>query len=482
MSSGDNLWEMLKHTSIYTVLNILTKVIGLSMIPVYTRYLSPEQYGTLELLELTTNFIEMFAGVGISFAVFKFYHKYGEGERERLISTSILATTGIFTFVGGLGILFSEQLAVLVFQNGAFSSYFQWIFIRFFAIGLVIIGLNYLRIIERTVLFSVLALLQVVVNLGLNIYFVVALEMGVQGVVVSSVIGQLCIGLPLAFLTLGRVGLHLDWDKFVVMLKYGSPFILTLLGQFLLNFADRFLLQRLSTLSDVGVYSLGYKFGFMLNYLFVSPFIMMWQPKMFEIEKKPNAPEVYSSVLTYFVLVMALGATLLSIFIKDALTLMADPAYHAGHAIVPFVAFAYLLNGVQFFFQLGMLLRGRTGYLGLNACAAGLISLLLYYFAIKWWGAMGAALATVMSYAVFALANYVLSQRLFVIKPEWKRLSIIAVATAATLAAGRCVELDGLAYTLIAKAGCMLLFPLLLFLCGFFRQDEQRWLLARFQH
>jgi O-antigen/teichoic acid export membrane protein len=203
---------------------------------------------------------------------------------------------------------------------------------------------------------------------------------------------------------------------------------------------------------------------------------------MFEIEKKPNAPQVYSSVLTYFVLVMALGATLMSIFIKDAIMVIADPAYYASHAIVPIVAFAYLLNGVQFFFQLGMLLKGRTGHLGLNASIVGLISLVFFYYAIKWWGAMGAAFATVGSYGVLALANYIRSQRLFAIKPEWRRLLIIAVATTAALAAGRYMEFDSHAYTLIAKAGCVVLFPLFLIICGFFRQEEQRWLLARFQH
>ena len=463
-----------KQTSIYGLFNILGKSVGFLMLPLYTRYLSPAHYGTLELVEMTAVIFEVFANAGIGFAVFKFYHQHvDKAQQNRVVASAITASLILHALFALGGILCSKSLSMLMFKDPGYQGYLMLILFRIIVSGPISIGIDYLRILNRAQLYGWLSLLRLVSALSMNVFFLVVMEMGVQGVLLSGIISHLLIGIPITIYLYLHLGFHFDTAKLAPMFKYGMPFIAVLLGQLVLGFADRFFLQRYATLTEVGIYSLGYKFGFMVNFLVVSPFLLMWEGKMFEIEKQANAPIMYSRILTYYIFALAWVALAITVLIEEITTLMTAPAYFAAAGVVPLIALAYVFNGLQVFFRLGMLVKNRTGIIGNVTLLQSVVTLGLFWLFIRLWGAWGAALATVCSFAGIFVANYFFSQRLYYIRLEWRRLSQIMLAAGIILGINNLMPALGFWPALFCKGGLALSFPLLLVVIGFLSEREK---------
>ncbi len=469
------LRQMLKQSSVYAVLNILGRSISFILLPVYTRYLLPAEYGTLELVEITAEVFGMCASAGIGSSVFKFYHECtSDSEKNRVVSSGILGSTVFYSAFGLSGIIGAKYFSLLIFWSPEYSIYFVLVFIRFFMGGATTIITDYLRLTGRAIFYSTALLSQIILSAGLNVYFLVFMKMGVLGMVLGSVIGSFVVGIVLVFWIFRQVGFHFHFEVLRPMLGYGLPLIMSSLGHFTINFANRYFLQSNASSADVGIFSLGYRFGFLINFLIVSPFIMMWQGGMFEVAKKSNAKNVFEKTFTYLFLLIILGATMMSLFSREIVAIMADQAYHRASHVVPWIAFAFALNGCQTYFQLGTLLNNKTKYLGFSTLGLGLFSLPLFYIFTQRWGQHGAAVAITIVYLLFAVVNYGLSQRFYPICLEAKRLLNIIVLTLVLLTASNLIVIKSVPLSILVKAIFVLFFPIALWCTGFFTKDERQ--------
>lgn len=469
-----NLRNIFKQTSIYGFFNILSKSVGFLLLPLYTRYLKPEHYGTLELLETTATVFGMFASVGLGFSVFKFYHKYDtKDEQDGVISSALVLCFLLYSALALGGLIFSRNLSILIFESPNFRSFFIFIFLRFILDGLVSIGIDYIRVLNMTQLFGWLSLLRLVLSVGLNILFLVVLGMGITGILLSALISQLLLGIPLLIFLYNRIGFHFDTTKLIPMVKYSLPFVGVLIGQLVINNSDRFILQRFVTLADVGVYSLGYKFGFMVNFFVLTPFLLMWEGKMFEIEKLSNAKAIYSQTLTYLTFSLIFVALILTVFIDEILTLVVAPGYHDAELIVPLIALAYIFNGLQTFFRLGMLIKSKTSIIGTSVIIQSIFSLGVYFVTIRLWGTLGAAMATALSFLGVFIANFLFSQNLYRIPIETARLLRLAMATSLVLIISHFLPEFKFFPALLIKSGLIILFFIVLLSTGFLNDREK---------
>ncbi|HXF59239.1 MAG TPA: polysaccharide biosynthesis C-terminal domain-containing protein, partial [Candidatus Saccharimonadales bacterium] len=248
---------------------------------------------------------------------------------------------------------------------------------------------------------------------------------GVMGFLLSSLITNLLASVALLIHTLATTGFSVSIPKTRQMLAFGAPFVLTGIGAFILNFADRYFLNLYAGLSEVGIYALGYKFGFMLNMLAVAPFLQMWEAQMFVIEKEPKAGLVYARLFEYFAALLLLAVLAVSIFIQDIIHVVASPEYHAAARIVPIVALAYVLNGWAQYFRLGMLLTRKTKVIAVIMTGTGILTLILYVVLIRAHHAIGAAMATLLSFAFMMVWTYIESQRLYPVPYDLRRIGTV---------------------------------------------------------
>jgi O-antigen/teichoic acid export membrane protein len=208
---------------------------------------------------------------------------------------------------------------------------------------------------------------------------------------------------------------------------------------------------------------------------------------MYEIVKRENASQIYGRVLTYFTFALVFAGLLVSVPIREVIKVMTTPAFFEAWTVVPFVAFAYVLSGMNVVFQAGLFIKEKTPLIGTITFISALLNLILNYFLVSNFGIMGAAIATFASFLFMPGLTLHFSLKVYPINIEYARIAKLVCAASLVLAAGIYLETDSILYALFLKTLLILVFFLVLFLINFFDSAEKqklfgikRFVLSRF--
>lgn len=256
------------------------------------------------------------------------------------------------------------------------------------------------------------------------------------------------------------------------MFYYGLPMIPGQFTMFVLSFADRITLQRYSGVAQVGIYSLGYKFGMLISLLVAEPYLRAWTPYALAQTDRPGRDKSYSDSLRFFTIAAMALTLLLSLTSRTLISIMASKAFAAAYAVVPLIAMAHAVRAMGFQMELGILISKKTVYRILTGGVSAGVYVVLCILLVPKWGAAGAGWATLLSYIFFTVISYIVSQRLYPVVYDFKPVVGIMVL-------GTAIYLTSLLITtnarLLAIGWDLLLlisYPLLLTMFGLLHKKE----------
>ncbi len=431
------LRELVRHTLIYGLGSVGASLVGFVLIPVYTRYLDPEEYGILALFLLLQAILSRFYDLGLTNSIGRFFFDYQEGSGPGGLD-EMVSTAALFLLVHGLVLsllllLLSPWIADLLVGDPGSAPLARVLAFTLFFEALAIPALTLIRMEERSGLWVLISLLRVAGSLLLNLYLVVFAGMGVLGILLSSALVSVAVCLLTSIPRLWGTPLTFNPEVLRGLLAFGLPFLPVLLGILIIDLSDRYLLQWFRSTAEVGVYSVGYKFGQVVM-LAVSAFSMGWAPLRYRIFERPDAPFLYRRICTLFSVAAALLLVALSVFGQEVVWLATTPEYYAGARVIPFAGASYVLYGLHLIATTGMGVTKKTRGLPTAVILAAGVNLAGNFLLIPPYGMMGAALSTVVAYGVLLAATDRFSRRVYPIPFEWGRITLIGVAAAATIA------------------------------------------------
>ena len=429
-----NIRKLGKDGLIYGLGIAISRAASFVMLPIYTTYLTPADYGAAELLTTTIDVIAMIVGLGITGAIFKCYADAGtDDEKKEVISTSLVILLVLTLIASLIGIVFSGPISGLIFGDRTFSKYFQLMFVTFFIQqGITSIPLMYIRAIGRPHLFVMIGVVKLLVHIALNLYFLVVLKLGLEGVLLSSLIGEAVIGVFLLSYSLRHIGFRFSRIIADELFKLGHPFILTSLSSFVLVYSDRYFLKAFNDLDTIGIYALAYKFGFMLSALVVVPFQSAWEPQRFSIAKQEDGKTIFTRVFLYFNVVIVSVSLMIILSVGDILKIIASKPYWPASVLVPLMLINAVLQSWTIFCDYGLYHARKTGSIASSSVIAAVLVLALNIVLIPIWGVYGAVLATFCAFLVRFWLRYIWAQRYFTIDYGWRKIfGLIMVAAVA---------------------------------------------------
>jgi O-antigen/teichoic acid export membrane protein len=471
-SVSKEIGTAVRHSAVYGLGSVLIKVLSFFMLPFYTYYLSPSDYGTLEILDLSMSLFGMFLNMGMTAALLRSYAAApSEGEQRKVVSTGFLFTivTGLITFFVGLHWVTPASIALL--GPATPSKYLLMSFGSFILGYIANLPRTYLLARQASGPFVLVDTTAAVLMLLLNIYFIAILKIGLMSILLSSLLvaaGQL---LVLSVWTLRNVGIRFSGPLLRQMVAFGLPLVFSNLALFALNFSDRFFLQRLCSLSVVGIYAVGYKFGFMLNYLLVQPFYVMWQSRMFLVHAQPSHRTIFAQIFVLFSIVLTYAALALSMLSPEIVHFMVGNKYADSQEVIPIVAASYVFCGIGYFVQLGMFVTSRTNLIGVVSAVAAVLNLVLNYWLILHYGMIGAAWATLLSFFAIAAGSYCCSQRIYPLPLEAGRVAKAMILAVGLYFASRWFNWQSIG-VLLVKGAILTMFPVLLWKARILSQAE----------
>ncbi len=469
----------------YTAASIVSKFIAVALLPLYTRYLTPADYGAAEVMFAAIVTASIVVRLGLIEALLRFYYKEGE-DPERIVASTF---AGLFWFatIGALIALpFATPLAeALLDPKHADEVGPMAELVRISVGGLWVLTmfefmLTLFRLEERARAFFVTTILNVLVTIGLTVVLVVGAGEGARGLLVGSYASGAVFVLGLIVLQRHRLSLFFDRALLRRLLRFGLPTMPAEVSLYLLNFVDRIIIVRYVGLAEAGLYSLAVKFAQGVNVL-VRGFQLAWPPLAYSIRDDDDARRAYATVVTLFVSGCAFVVTGMWLLSRWIVRALAAPKFFDSYEAIGLITTAVTLYAV---YMVLVVILGRTGRTEFNlpaTLAALAANIVLNLLLVPPLGIVGAGLALVASYVVVLALMYFFTQRLFPVPYQWGRLARVTCTAAALVGIGELAMPTSGAAGLLGRAALTAAYPLVLYASGFFTPGERVWI-ARLRH
>lgn len=458
----------------YTAASIFSKVIAVALLPLYTRYLSPADYGAAEVMFAAVVAVSIVIRLGVVEALLRFYYKTDE-QPDRVVSTSFATLFWAGTIAALVLIPFAGPISELLLGESDPA------LARVAIGGLWVLTLSeYLltifRLDEKARAFFVFTLASVLVTIPVTIALVVVADLGAIGLLLGSYGTGFVFVLILIAYHRHRLALLPDVPLLRRMMRFGLPTMPAELSLYSLSFIDRILIARMLGLTEAGLYSLAIKVAQAVNVL-VRGFQLAFPPLAYSITDDDEARRAYSAVVTWFVVMMAFVITGIWLIAPWIVRIFAAPEFYGAVDAVGPVSAGTALYAV---YMVLLVVLGRTGRTEFNfpATLAGVVTnVVLNVLLLPVWGIVGAAVSLVASYMVVLILMYVFTQRLFPVPYEWVRLAKAVGAAAILIAFGEVLVPDDGFGPLAIRLLLVAAFPAALFASAFFSPSEKRYLL-----
>lgn len=471
-----DLRRVLSSSGVYAVAAVAQRGLAFFLLPVYTYYIDPSEYGVLELLTAFSTIVFGCLMMGLPSAIMKCYHRDCETpeDQAKILSTAIWLDLPVLLAGAVVLFAFSSKVGAILLGRPSDGSLVRLVVVTGCLTSLMALTLTSLRTRERAIAFSILSLIQFIGALSLNIVLVVHYGLGIRGVLWGNLVSNL-IALPVALAVATR-GARLAPSPRLIrpMLRFGWLLTPVVLSGWIINSSDRYVLRLFTDLEEIAVYGVGYKFGFILELLVVMPFQLAWPAVSFSISKRDGHRETFARTLTYLLVVMTFLYLAVSILTRVLLLGLVGEGYREAYRVVPLVALAYALNGIQYCISPGVHISEKTRYLTLISMAAAALNLILNFLLIPRWGMMGAAWATAWAFLLIAACTVAVAQKFYKVSYDYGRVGRVAVLGAVILFLGTKVPPEPSAFSITWHIIMgVVAFPIGLELIGFLNEQER---------
>jgi O-antigen/teichoic acid export membrane protein len=462
----------------YTASSVISKLLAVALLPVYTRHLTRADYGAAEVLLATVVALSIVFRLGIVEALLRFYYEKGGDSASRISSwrDEVVRTSVSFLFIAvTVGSLLVAALAgplsealldrrdteLLLITAGGL-----WVF------TLYELMMALFRLDERARAYFAASLTNVLITIALTVWLVVVEDEGARGLLLGNFGGSALVLAALLVVHRRRLALVPSGDRLREMLRFGFPTMPAELSLYALNFVDRVALARLAGLAEAGLYALAVKFSQVVTVI-VRGFNLAWPPLAYSIRDDDTARRAYSVIVTYYLLLAFTIVLALSLEARWVVRALAAPEFFESYQAVPLVATGVALYALYLVLSVAVQRTGRTAFNFPVTGTALAVNIALNVVLVPPYGLVGAGIALVGAYVVMIALMYVVTRRIFPLDLEWGRLLRIVAIAAGLFAAGELLlpksGLDGF----LARAGVALAYLPLLYATGFFADRER---------
>jgi O-antigen/teichoic acid export membrane protein len=461
------------HGAIYAIGVILRNISSLIMLPIYTQHLKPSDYGVIELLGMVVDFVGIFIALQIGQAVFRYYSlAETETDKKKIINSAILMMV-VMNVIGVLLVSgFAPVISRMMFDGAGFER-----LIRLFSLTMLFAAMSEVPMIliraqQRPWLFVSASAFKLVMQISFNIWFVVINSMGVEGVVYSSLLTGVIFSSVLYVYAVFHTGFAFSASTMKMLATFSFPLLLGSMASFYMTSVDKYLLKHFSDLANVGLYSLAYKFGFLITAGIGMPFVSVWEPMRFSIYKEEGAQQQFANVFRLYTLVLAFVWLGISMFAEELLKIMSAHEFWTASSIVPWMVMAYMFHCWTEFSNFGIMLSGKTFHVARASVCGGVTMTVMCLLLVPRFGALGASMSASAAFFARFLWIYLMGQKYYPVKHLWSYclsyLGFAIVLYVVSLASS-----DDVVSAMIEKAGLLVVYALVVWLSPLATSDDK---------
>ncbi|AFN74388.1 polysaccharide biosynthesis protein [Melioribacter roseus P3M-2] len=423
----ERLKSTLRDTFVYSLSNMAPKLIGVVLLPVYTAYLTQQDFGKWDLLDITTNILaEIFLlGQAASIIFLNNSSEYKARKKDALftITLFLVFVCALLIMAGELLINTYNDLEAALLIKPVYIRLIVWIvFFR----TLNNLFLSKFRAEEKAFFFTAVSVTKLILIAAGIIYALTVLNKGLEGIFTATLIGEAATALFLLIKLLNQMSYRFDGELLRVSFKFGFPLVFGTIGIMLLNLSDRYIITYLLGPESNAIYGLGYRIAGVLNMFLIMPFSLSLMPVAYKYYGQKDDKRFFSKLMTYSAFMFLWGSVAISLFSREIVGIFAEkPEYFSAYMVVPVILISYSLSGMRITASLGMMLTKNTKHIATITLSAAFLNIALNFIFIPKYGIIAAAFNTLIAFVIFYLATLIVSDKHFKIPFEHKKILLL---------------------------------------------------------
>lgn len=418
------LQNFIKDSVFYMIPGILSRGIGFFLLPLYTRILSPADYGAFDLFMVLGSLISLTVALEVSQGLARHYPDAKKaGEHVAYASTGLWFTIITYTVALLISLPFSNGLSVLLTGKDSYAAELRLALVYFYVNGTFLYLQSHLRWDLRSKEFAVSCIIVTLITTMAAVYLTVFQAKGLSGILYALVIGSTSGTAYAALILKNDLSPNLHLAKLKEMLGFSLPLVPSGILVFATYYIDRLMINHYLGLEETGIYGVAFRIASVIGIL-AAAIQGAITPLIFNSYKNPETPEQISIIFQLFLSVSLIAWMGMSLFANEVLIVMATQSFYGAAPLVAILAPSLLISSM-YVFAPGISIAKKTHLIVWINLAAAVANIVLNMALIPLMGIYGAATATLIANLVALILYISISHKHYKIQHDW--IKIIAV-------------------------------------------------------
>jgi O-antigen/teichoic acid export membrane protein len=414
--------QFIKDSGIYTFSTILGRGINIFLLPIYTRYLTTNEYGIIEILAITFTLLNLILPLEISQALARFVPDPKNKINKSSYATVAFWFTALAFGIGSLFVFWAPDFFANIILTGPGHK----LIIKLAAIAMLLTALknlivNQLRINLQSMASAISSITYGLIMALMSVLLIVKFNYGVEGYIWGQITASaltLILGLFFSKKSI-PISFHFEYGKLKEMLTFSAPLVLSSAAVYVNMFTDRWMLRYWLGLNEVGIYSVSYRVAALLG-IILAPFQMSLTPIIYRQYKDKDTPATIDKLFKYFLIIIIPLTGLLGFFAKEIIRILSGTEYYSADRQVLLLSIATIMMFI-YNFSPGLAIAKKTKLIAMINIITALVNIYLNFLFIPIYGRMGAATATLIASFISMIFYFPLSNKFYKISYSIKK-------------------------------------------------------------
>lgn len=407
----------LKDSIIYTIPIVLSRGIGIFLLPIYTRITSPDELGALELFIAFGNIVALTVAFEITQGISRYIPESKGKLRRSYAFTGLIFTLVTYCLSISMFFLFADNLSLFITGSGDYLREFKLALIYILFNGFYYYFQNLLRFEGKSFLFSISSITYACSNLFLVLIFGIVLNQGLEAILNSLILSCLFVSLLSLFFLRNSFEKVFRFDLLRKLLAFSLPLVPASVLVFISLYINRFMINDIIGIQSVGLYSVGVKIASVTGLIIVG-FQMAITPLIYKHYNDQETPKNLAIIFKYFVAIYSLFFISFSFLSKELVLLLTTEEFFEISSIIPILTLTFLFSSIYVFMP-GIVIKKKTHIIFFINLVVAILNIILNLILIPKFNIIGAAYGTTLGYFFGFLMYIFFSQKFYHVNHNW---------------------------------------------------------------
>ncbi len=474
---------MLKHfknlfhdSMIYGLAGVLSQIISFFLLPLYTYYLSTQDFGIIALLTVVGSYMSVFSQLGLIHTLFRFYYM-DEYDKNKVVDSCLITVSSLTILIYFLAYVFSANilslLAIEPTPQNIKLLHIKALSVSILSISLVFI--NMMRAERKAITVSILSTTKLLIIISFNILFVVIIEMGVIGILYSELIGGIFYLIASLIVLRKNIGFDFHFATLKDMLIYSAPLVPTFLLAQTREAASKYFVNKLVNMSELGLYSVGERFQMPAKTIYQALNSGYNAIKFEVMAKDMRRADFFRASFTYIMTVMLYLWLGISIWSPEFIIALVNPDFIESVKYVTPLTFLIVLECALLFISSGVQAGRNQSPMILSSATSVVVLVGFSFLLFPSLAVMGIVYATILARLSLIIVAYPFAQRRMYVKYNISAIIILNIIAFGLINISHYFIGSAIISRLAINISISLLYPFISYIIlGFYRIEKNQ--------